>query len=171
MTKPAFDHSLEVRQPYLSMVFHKIPGESDWTLINQGRVVTPNQTTDTQEYKRIGDKNSKKVPGTVGTEVTLNLYIEDDIGELGRLLGQPMPGGGWVGTEVIQLDPSVKADLKVENYDGATTGAALLWTEYINEFQPGTLNPNLDAEGDVRIAELSGTADSYYIMPTAGLGA
>ena len=172
MTKPAFGHSLEVRQPYLSMVFHKIPGEASWTLLNQGRVVTPNQTTDTQEYKRIGDKNSKKVPGTVGTEVTLNIYVEDDITELARILGTKKPvSGGWVGSEVIELDPSVVADLKVENYDGATTGSTLLFTEYINEFQPGTLNPNLDAEGDVRIAELSGTADSYYIMPAAGLGA
>ena len=77
------------------MVFHKIPGEAAWTLINQGRVVTPNQTTDTKEYKRIGDKNSKKVPGTVGTEVTLNLYVEDDIGELAR---------GYVAITPLQLD-------------------------------------------------------------------
>jgi len=172
MTKAAFDHSLNVRQPYLSMVYHKIPGEAAWTLLNQGRVVTPNQTTDTKEYKRIGDKNSRKVPGTVGTEITLNLYLDDDLKELARALGIKKPvSGGWVGTEVIQLDPSLVADLKVENYNGASVGATLLFTEYINEFQPGTLNPNLDAEGDARIAELSGTAATYYIMPVAGLGA
>jgi len=171
MTKSAFNSSLEVRQPYLSMVYMKIPGEAAWTLVDQGRVVSPAQKTDKKEYKRIGDSNSLSVPGTVSTDVTVNFYLEDDVEEVAHLLSVVKPvSGGWTGNEVIQLDPSKKIDMKIENYNGATTGAALLFTEYINEFQPGNLTPNLDAEGDVRIVELSGTAKSYYIIPVAGLG-
>jgi hypothetical protein len=172
MTKAAFNSALEVRQPYLSMVYMKIPGESTWTLVDQGRVVSPAQTAATQEYKRIGDKLSKKVPGTVSTEITVNFYLEDDIEEVAHLLGFVKPvSGGWTGAETIELDPSKKIDLKIENYNGTATGSALLFTEYINEFQPGNLTPGLDAEGDVRIVELSGSAYSYYIIPAAALGA
>ena len=168
MTKSAFNNDLEVRQPYLSMVYHKIPGEASWTLLDQGRVVTADQTADEKEYNRIGDKNTLKIAGAITTDVTLNIYVEDDIEEVARILGTVMPGGGWVGTEVIDLDPTFIADLKIENYDGPDTGAALLFTEYINRFKPMRFSIPEDAEGDVRIAELSGAATAYYIIPEAG---
>ena len=166
-TRVAFNESLNVRQQYLSMLFHKIPGEAAWTLIDQGRVASPSQTADVQEYNRIGDKNKLQVAGQITTEVTLNVYVEHDIQELARFLGTVKPAT-WVGTENIQLDPSLVADLKIENYAGITVGSALLFTEYINEFKPLNLGIPLDAEGDVRIAELSGTAVAYYIIPAAG---
>jgi len=165
MVKAAFNADLEVRQPYLSMLYHKIPGEASWTLLDQGRVATPDQTADEQEYNRIGDKNTLKVPGSITTDITLNIYVEDDVEEVARILGTIMPGGGWAGTEVIQLDPTFIADLKIENYDGADAGAALLFTEYINRFRPSRFSIPEDAEGDVRIAELSGSATAYYIIP------
>lgn len=169
MTRPNFNSSLEVRQHYLSLLYHKFPGEADWTLIDQGRVATPAQAADVQEYNRIGDKNKLQVAGQITTDVTLNVYVENDIEELARFLGSIRPGGGWVGTEVIQLDPTIEADLKIVNFDGITTAANILFTEYINEFKPFNLSPPLDAEGDVRIAELSGSAVAYYIIPAAGV--
>jgi hypothetical protein len=151
------------------MLYHKIPGEASWTLLDQGRVATPDQTADEQEYNRIGDKNTLKVPGSITTDVTLNIYVEDDVEEIGRVLGTVMPGGGWVGggAEVIQLDPTFIADLKIENYDGADAGANLLFTEYINRFRPTRFSIPEDAEGDVRICECSGSAVAYYIIPEA----
>lgn len=171
MVRPAFNDALEVRQQYLSMVFHKIPGEAAWTLLDQGRVATPAQTADEKSYNRIGDKNTLKVAGQIATDVTINLYVEDDIEELGRILGTVMPGGGWTGAEVIELDPTKVADLKIVNYDGITLAANVLFTEYINRFKPSKFSIPEDAEGDVRIAELSGSAEAYYILPEAGLGA
>lgn len=168
MPRTAFNSDLDVRQQYLSMLFHKIPGEAAWTLIDQGRVASPAQAADVQEYNRIGDPNKLQVAGQITTDITLNVYVEDDIEELARFLGTVRPGGGFAGTEVIQLDPTKIADLKIENYDGITVGSALLFTEYINQFKPLNLGVPLDAEGDVRIAELSGTATAYYIIPTAG---
>jgi hypothetical protein len=35
MARAAFNADLEVRQQYLSMVFHKIPGEANWTLLDR----------------------------------------------------------------------------------------------------------------------------------------
>lgn len=48
-------------------------------------------------------------------------------------------------------------------------GAALLSTEYINRFAPGKLSIPEDAEGDVRIVDLSGACVAYYIIPAAGV--
>lgn len=168
MARAAFNADLDVRQQYLSMVLGKIPGEAAWTLLDQGRVVTPDQTADEKEYGRIGDQNKLKVGGEITTDVAVQIYVEDDIEEVARMLGVVRPGGGWVGTEVIQLDPTKLIDLKIENYDGITVGSNNLFTEYINRFKPMRLSINLDAEGEVRIAELSGSASAYYILPEAG---
>ncbi|HEY65541.1 MAG TPA: hypothetical protein G4O02_13325 [Caldilineae bacterium] len=167
MARPSFSHTLQARQQYLSLIFHKIPGEADWTLLEQGRVLSPSQDSDTQEYNRIGDQNKLRVVQSVMTDVTLRMYVEDNWEEVARILGVVRPPGGWTGNEVIQLDPTVVGDLKIENYDGVTTSANLVATEYINEFSPQTLSVELDAEGDVRIADLSGSAAAYYIIPEA----
>jgi len=168
-TRPAFNEGLEVRQPFLSLLYHKIPGEAAWTLVDQGRVINPEATADTREYKRIGDKKVKKVSGAISHSVGLTVYVGDDLQELGRLYGFVRPPGGWVGTEVIQLDPAFEADLKIENYDGSDVGAALLFTEYLNQFVGSRVALNLDGEGDVRMAEFTGSCDDYYIIPEAGV--
>lgn len=169
MARDSFNSDLDLRQQYLSLVYVKIPGEANWTLIDQGRVVTPNQTAEEQEYARIGDQNKTKLAGNITTDVTVQVYVEDDIEELAKMLGTTRPGGGWVGTEVIQLDPTKVIDIKINNYNGVTTAASVLFVEYINAFKPMGLSINLDAEGDVRIADLSGAATAYYIIPAAGV--
>ena len=168
MARDNFNADLDLRQQYLSLVYVKIPGEANWTLMDQGRVLTPNQTAEEQDYARIGGKDKTKIGGAITTDVTVQVYVEDDIEELAKMLGTTRPGGGWVGTEVIQLDPTKLIDIKINNYDGVTTAANILFVEYINAFKPLNLSINLDAEGDVRIADLSGAATAYYIIPAAG---
>lgn len=169
MTRAAFNAPLEVRQQYLSMVAAKIPGEANWTFFDQGRVLTPDQAADEREYKRIGDRSSVKVASTVATSVNITLYVENDIEELARVLGVVRPGGGWVGTEELKLDPTKIIDFKIENYSGIDVGSALLFAEYVNRFRGSKLTMALDAEGDVRIAEITGACDDYYIIPAAGV--
>ncbi len=169
MARPQFTKSLNPRPHYLSIVYHKRVGETTWKMLHQGRVVSPNQTTDTQEYSRIGDKDKLRIAQSITTEVQLNLYVEDTWEEVARFLGVNRPAGGWTGNEVIQLDPTIKSDIMIENYDGVTASANLLSREYIYEFSPQTLAINLDAEGDARIADISGAAKSYYIIPEAGV--
>ncbi len=168
MARPTLP-DLEVRQQYLSLVYQKKPGEADWTLISQARTFSPDQNADTQNYSRIGDKNQLQVPGVVNTTVEFELYVDDDIEQLARVLGFVIPPGGWTGSEIIEFDPTAVADYKIENYDGITAGANLLWTEYINQFKGTRFGMALESEG-VRVANVSGTAAAYYIIPEAGLG-
>ena len=168
MTRPSFAHDLEVRQQYLSLLYHALPGHS-WVLMNQGRVFSPNQSGDTPEYSRIGDKNKKKVANTLTTDAEVHVYVEDDITELARIMaGEVRPGNGWVGTEEIQLDTTVIHNFKVDNYDGIDTSSTLLFTEYLTSWQASGMGAPLEAEGDVRIFTFPGAASSYYIIPAAG---
>lgn len=167
MPRPAFDHSLEVLQPYLSLVYGKIPGQTDWTMFNQGRVMTPDISAEEKEYARIGDKATKKVAGNATYNCTVSVYVEENLKELALMLGSVRPTLGWAGTETIEFDPSFKIDLKVETYNGTTSAASLLFTEYFNEFTPTRVGMNLEAEGDARIAEIQGGIVNWYIQPVA----
>lgn len=168
MSRPSMTADLQTRPQYLSLVYHKIPGEDAWTMINQGRTLTPDQTANKTEAARIGSKTKTTVYGAFTTDVTLRVYVDDDVQEVARILGVVKPGGGWLGTEVIELDPTEVGDFKIENYDGATADANLVFTEYVNRFKPGRLSMGLDAEEEGgRFADLTGAADAYYIMPEA----
>jgi len=168
MARIAFNADLDLRQQYLSMLYHKIPGEAAWTLIDQGKVSTPSSKADEKTYNRIGDENQVKVAGQITTDVTLQVYVDDNLDEVARMLGFVRPGSGWSGSEVIKLDPTKVSDLKLESYNGVTAGSTLLYTEYINQFRPMNFSVPEDADGDVRIAELSGSCASYYIVPESG---
>lgn len=168
MARTDFNAALNVRQQYLSMLFHKVPGEAAWTLLDQGKVSTPSSSAEEKTYNRIGDLNTLKLGGQVTTDVTLQVYVDDHLDEVARVLGYIRPGGGWVGTENIKLDPTKVSDLKIESYDGTDVGSTLLFTEYINQFRPMNFSIPEDADGDVRIAELSGSCVAYYIIPVAG---
>ena len=152
--------ALDIREQYLSLVYHKIPGEASWTLIHQGRVVSPDVQAEKKEYSRIGDKNKTTRYGTATTNVGLELYAENDIEEVARVLGVTSLAEGTV----VQLDPTKISDLAIVNFDGITTAAAVLWTEYVNRFAPGQLTPALEAESDARVFNVSGAADAYYII-------
>jgi hypothetical protein len=168
MARADFNAELNVRQQYLSMLFHKIPGEAAWTLMDQGKIATPDATADEKTYDRIGDEDQLTVAGQIKNSVTLQVYVDDHLDEVARVLGYVRPGGGWLGTENIKLDPTKVSDIKLESYNGVAVGSALLFTECVNSFRPLKFSIPEDASGDVRIAELSGSCTSYYIIPVAG---
>lgn len=93
MTRLNFNADLDLRQQYLSMLFAKIPGQAAWTLLDQGRVATPDATAQSKDYNRIGDPNTITKYGNVKTTITLNMYYDHDLEELALLLGQVRPGG------------------------------------------------------------------------------
>lgn len=169
MTRQQFDHSLGVRQPYLSLVFARLQAGLSWNLINQGRTLSPDATSDTQEYARIGDNTKRQIAGPATIAANVQVYVEDNLKEVALFLGTERPGSGWVGNERLQFDPTVKLDLMVINYDGVTASALPTFVEYLNEWAPSSFSMNLEAEGDVRIAEFQGACAAWYLEPVAGL--
>lgn len=168
MARTLITQEFELRQQYLSQVYHAFPGGS-WTLLNQGRAFSPQVSGNQSEYGRVGSKARKKVTLTVATDFNVQIYAEDNLKEVARIMGgQVRPGGGWAGTEVIELDPTVVHNFKIENYDGPTAAAVLLSTEYINSWTASGAGAPLESEGDVRIWDFPGSADSFYIIPAAG---
>ena len=166
--RAAFNTDLTVRQQYLSMAFAKIPGQADWTLLDQAKVITPASSAEEKKYNRIGDPNSLVVGGQVETDVTLQTYMDTGLEELALLMGVEKPGGGWVGTEELDLDPTLLVDIKIVNYEGTDVGDSPVSAEFVNRFRPLNFSNPEDADGDGRIVDISGKAVAYYIIPEAG---
>ncbi len=167
MARPTLG-TLNVRPHFLSILSAKLPEDAGWTVLEQGETFTPDSSADSQEYKRIGDKNALKIAGSVGTDIGITVYFEDDLKELAMVLGIKKPGGGWTGSEEIDLDPKRVIDFKVDNYNGTDSSAAVVSTEYIYAFRGAKFAMGLDANGEVRKADISGACAKWYMMPAAG---
>lgn len=165
-TKPAFNADLQTVEPPQSMVFVKVPGEADWTLLDQGRVINTSSESDDREYRRLGDPNVTHAGATVSHDVTVQIWVEERWDEVAHVLGQPK-AGTWDGNTRLYLDPTKVVDLMVVTYDDVETGANPVAVEYINSFKPRTLTASLEADGEARVAEISGSAQDYYIIPEA----
>lgn len=169
MARIAFNADLQVREQYLSLLYHKTNAEMSWTLLDQGKSFQTSVTAETKDYKRLGDKNVKTVGGSTKVEVTLTLYTDANLDEVARSLGVIRPGGGWVGSEQIELDPSVcVGDFKEESYNGTTVGATLVHTKYVDNFYGSSISDGWDSENEARTVEIKGTAGRYYLTPAAG---
>ena len=167
MARGAFNANLQVRQQYLSLLYHKTNAEVGWTLLDQGKSFQTSVTADTKDYKRLSDKNVKTVGGSTKVEVTLTLYTESNLEEVARALGVIRPGGGWLGSEQISLDPTVCiGDFKEESYSGTEIGVATpVHIKYIDDFYGTSLTDGWDAEEDARMIEIKGVAGRYYMTP------
>lgn len=169
MARAAFTHDLETREPYLYVVYARTPGAASWTMLQQLAEISPESTAEEKSYRRIGDKNAKKIGGTVENSITLRVYWENNITEVATLLGQPKPGNGWSASTYVELDPTKAVDVMMIGYDVIDTSTAVAkHVEYINAFRPITLRGSMAADGDARIAEITGSPTTWYIEPMAG---
>lgn len=168
MTRPAFTHDLYTREPYLYLVYARNPGAASWVKLEQLAEISPESTAEEKSYRRVGDKYAKKIGGTIENSVALRVYWEDNIAEVAAALGQPR-SGSWAGTETIDLDPSILVDVMIIGYDLLDEAtAAAKHVEYINAIRPTALRAGISADGDARIAEITGSPATWYITPMAG---
>lgn len=169
MTRPALPAFQSV-DAALSVVYQKIQGtEVSFTVIGQGKVITPNQTTDTSSVNRIGDRNKHTIYTSTNVDMTIEVYTDRDGKTLARLFGVPPASNTFSGTEEIKPDTTVKQDLKIITFDSDATSASILFTEYVYGFTPSSNNSPLDSSSaDPRTVTITGNADTYYRMYPAG---
>lgn len=167
MARDSFNADLVTLEQYMTLVYMKIPGEAAWTLMDQGRIFDPTSSAEDKTYKRIGDINATRRGGTVTHETTIEVYVEETLEEMARMLGFVRPGGGWLGSEEIKLDPERVIDVKAVTFDGITTAADPLFVAYANAFRPRSLQMTVDADGDAMMANIQGSPASYYIIHEA----
>lgn len=170
-TRTALPTNFDINPHYMFTVSHKLDAETTYNVLGQLKSIDISGSADKKEFKRVGDANATARYGSQTYDVTLAIYFDNDIEEVAALLGYRKPAGtgGWVGTESISFSPSNISDLKIEAWTGTTTAATLRTTETLADFRPGTIKFGIDSEGDARIAEITGTCDSYTIVPVAGL--
>jgi hypothetical protein len=167
MTRDAFP-DFEVREHYLSAVYCRNDAGED-VLLGELQKLDNKGSATQNEYKAVGRKNSIKRASSQGHDVTLSVYVDDHLRELGLLLGVERPAGGWLGTEKIALDPAKTREITIKNYDNTDEANAVLqFTEYLIHFAPASLSTGIDSGANGRVAEITGSIDDYYGTPVAG---
>lgn len=167
MTRTALN-PLDPIPQYFSLVYQKIPGESDWTLLHQIRAFNPKSQADERKIRRVGDKNETVLGGVISHTGTIEVYGQQRMEEVARALGFVKPGGGWAGTEVVELEPTFAADYKVVNFTGEDADATITSIEYFNRFKPTSFQGDLNPDIDARVFVITGNAAAWYIEPEAG---
>ncbi|HNT76018.1 MAG TPA: hypothetical protein PKH77_13465 [Anaerolineae bacterium] len=143
-------------------------------VIGQVTRINPQAQSQTRKIARLGDTTKKVSYQPTEFTVSMEMYSEYDPKQLAILLaGTQKPGsGGWVGTEVLFLNPTIAAyDLLIDVYDAATDGSDTkvgTWT--LDNYKPTSLNINIQADNPATIT-LNGEMENLTYTPTAGTGA
>lgn len=140
-----------------------------------GQVASINMTSNVpvEKVARVGDTSKSTSYKPAEHNGSIELYTEEDPDELAALLGVTKPAsGGWAGTEVIRLNPTIAAfDVFVDVYDGATGVSDTKvgqWT--IDNFKPTSMNLTVGADSNVTIT-VNFECDDIFNEPEAGVGA
>lgn len=144
------------------------------TVIGQALRVQPQSNVPTRKVPRLGDTNKSTSYQPAEHSVSIEIYAERDPVALAQLLGGAVKpaSGGWVGTEVLSLNPTVAAfDLFVDVYETATgTSDELAGTWTLENFKPSSLSVPVQAD-NVVTHTINGELDSLTYTPEAGYGA
>src|SRR5262249_11823436 len=129
-------------------------------------------TVPTKKVARVGDTSKKTSYQPTEATGSFDLYSEYDPDETALLLGVAKPGsGGWVGTEVIQLVPSIAAyDIVIEVYTDNSSSATKVGAYTITNFKPTGWKLPIGADSDITGA-FTFSCDYWAYTPAAGVGA
>lgn len=137
------------------------------TVFGQVRQITPRATTETEKVARVGDTAKSTVYKGVESSLALEVFAQKTLAEVALLLGveRPTPGG-WTGTEVIKLDPTIAPfDVTIEVYDAATgSGDTLQGVLTVKNFKPTTWEFPIGADSNL-VHTLDGECDSFEYVP------
>lgn len=157
--------SFVTRESYLTIAYARAMGAASWTALGQVSSISPESTVNEKTYQRVGDENERRVGVSTKHDVTLGVYLQNNLSEIALVLNQARPGGGWTAGSTVKLDSTLTVDIKLENYDGTAGTSVSQFAEYINNFRPLTLSIPIEADGNARTAQIRGSADAFYLMP------
>lgn len=158
----------ETRGAELVALYVKPAGSGSFTLLGQGSSFQATSEAEERESRRIGSADATVNYGAATHRVTAAIYTQGNLAEVAAILGIPRPGGGWVGTEVIKLDPSKAVDFIAVRYDSNSTTGVPKSVQYVNSFKGGSFELGTEAGTNDEIANINGSCVSHYIMPVAG---
>ena len=143
------------------------------TVVGQGNNFNLTSNVPVSKVARIGDTAKSTSRKPVENSWSIDLYAEEDFNELGLILGDTKPSGGWSGTEAITLDPTMAAyTLEVEVYDGANGATdALVGTYTLTNAVTTGVNFTIGSDDDAVTISVSGECDSWDLTPESGVGA
>ena len=170
MAKPTLP-VLQTTPASFSVMFHRITGGA-WEALGQVKNINVTSSGATEEVGRIGDPVNVEIASNVKHALDMEVYMQLNLSEQGRLLGYVRPGGGWLGTETIQVQPDVIiGDFKEEQYhtSGATPNSPVSIRYFIG-VRITSFNEALSFDQKARSVKLTGTAQQVYRTGRTGAG-
>ena len=143
------------------------------TLLGQVETFNWTNALDSRDSYRIGESARYSTYTASNVDWDMTLYEDDDISEIGLVLGSTKPtAGGWTGGTSISLSTSQTAQtVTVACYNSeVASSAALLWTEVLTTTTVENVNPQRSAT-EINKWSFSGRAVSAALVPASALGA
>lgn len=147
-------------------------GASD--VLGQVASISLNSNVPTRKVARVGDTSKSTSYQPTEHSGSIVIYTELDPDEFGALFGVTKPAsGGWAGTEVIRLNPTIAAfDVFIDIYDAATgvsgDDKVGIWT--LDNFKPTSLQVQIESDTTMQIT-VNFECDDIFYEPEAGVGA
>lgn len=169
MAKPTLD-SLDRRKPSWYAIYWG--SASTGLALSQAKSIEVTASIEVSSAKRIGTDTAIK--NKVSKEYTgqIAIYVDNDLAEVGEILGVSKPGsGGWLGSEVIQLDvDAASVDVEAEAYDDED-GTTLLWVEKFTDLEITGYTRGVDADTGDPMITFPFFCSNHTWEPEAGVGA
>lgn len=144
----------------------------DGLVMGQVRSFNINETINTATENRISDTTLFKTREDKDSRITIELYMQDNMREFAAVMGgETLPAtGGWLGTEVIKLDPdSSGITVQIEVYDSIADGNLQGTYTLLNFNATSNSIPVGNVEGSV-VATIEAACDDISYAPEAGVG-
>lgn len=135
-----------------------------FTLAAQVTEATGGQEESMDKWRTVGS-GSQRASNDTKYPVSLTLLAPQDIVEAALFLGVIEPGGGWLGSEKLKVDPTKEIQIKFVDYSAAT--ALIVHTELWTDVNWDKLERKTTATGN-KTWTLSGTATLVEYIPAAG---
>lgn len=143
------------------------------TLLGQVETFNWTNALDSRDSYRIGDSARYSTYTASNVDWDMTLYEDDDISEIGLVLGSTKPtAGGWTnGTSISMSIGQTAQTVTVACYDSETAASAtLLWTEVLSGVKVESVNPQRSAS-EINKWSFSGRGTTVALVPASGMGA
>ena len=143
------------------------------TLLGQVETFNWTNALEARDTYRIGASTRYSVYTASNVDWDISIYEDDDISEVGLLLGSTKPTtGGWTaGTSISLSTTQSGVTVTVASYDSETAASAvLLWEETLTVAKVENVNPQRSAN-ELNKWAFSGRAETVTLTPASGMGA
>lgn len=140
--------------------YYSIVTKLDGTVLGQVRSINPDDSLEVQKAGRVGSSTKKTLRKSKDTNVSAEVWIDQDLAEVATFLGYT--GGAPASGQTIKLNgDNAPVTMLIKNYDAEALTATLKSTIYLYAYVATGISFTLDEDGE-QVASISGGLEDLY---------